>query len=231
MTTKTKTTKSAESAVLDAAAEAVSLSIVKPSDVAGEPANIAVMLDREIRAGFTVVLESQNRLVALVKEAKDSQIHKMLTDPETGKAYKSWTAYIGNVIAGLDMDVKRLSARDKAFLVVMLYNTGMSQKVIASALAVGVGTVNRAIQAGRADGSVDAGRETESKDGRTFKDTEKDGAKDSGAKATKTPAQKADAHVKALTNLLDQMSSDELTEFKKSLTALGREVTKAVKSA
>lgn len=231
MTAKTKTTVGAESAALDAAADAVNLTLVKPSEIAGEPANIAVTLDREIRAGFTVVLESQSRLVALVKEAKDSQIHKMLTDPETGKAYKSWTAYIGNVIAGLGADFRSMGARDKAFLVVMLYNTGMSQKVIASALSVGVGTANRAIQAGRADGSVDAERETESKDGRTFKGTEKDAAKGNESKATKTPAQKADAHVKALTNLLDQMSADELTEFKKSLTSLGREVTKAVKSA
>jgi hypothetical protein len=221
---------SREAAVLAAAAEVFELALVPPSEMAGESANLAVRLDREIRAGFAVVLESKARLLTMVEEAKGAEIHKLLTNPETGKAYRSWTDYIGGVIAGLDVDFKGMGARDKAFLVVLLYNTGMSQKVIAKALNIGVATVNRAIQAGRESGNVDKDRKTVAADGREFSDTEGEDAATPKPKAEEKPIEKAVGHVKSLSALVGDMDADQLQALKGALSTLGREVTAAAKA-
>lgn len=198
--------------------------------VTGKPADYAETLDREIRAGFSVVLESQHRLAQMVEEAKNARIHKTLINPETGKAYRSWVEYMGNVISGLELDVKSLSARDKAFLVVMLFNTGMSQRVIAEALSIGVGTANRAIQAGREAGTVKKDRDTTSKDGRTFKGAGDGAAKGKGPKVEKTALDRAQIHLRAVARLVEEMDAEQVAGLKKALASVGREVTKAAKA-
>ena len=46
MTTKIKTEETSEQAVIEAAGEVVTLTLVQPSDVAGSPASEAARLDR-----------------------------------------------------------------------------------------------------------------------------------------------------------------------------------------
>lgn len=227
MATKTKTDADA---VLEAAGEVLEQTIVHPSDVAGQVPSIdqieathAETLDREIRSGFRVILESRTRLVAMIGEAKASNIHKVLTDPATGKAYRSWTAYMENVIASLGIDFKGLGKKDRDGVVAMLYSTGMNQKTIAAATAIPLSTVQRAVAAARADGSV-GDVETENRDGSKQGD-----AKGGRPKQQKTPLEVVQKGLSAVGDLLDQMDEAELLEVKATLAALTRKVNALTK--
>ncbi|HSX68444.1 sigma factor-like helix-turn-helix DNA-binding protein [Nocardioides sp.] len=227
MTTKTKSTKTAEAAVLDAAGDVVNLTIVKPSDVAGTPAAEAARLDREIRDGFRVVLHSHDALLNLIEEAKGQQIHKMLSDPATGKAYKSWTAYLTDVLGSLNVDVKTLSTQSRRHLFVLIYNAGMPQKAIAEALKVSAGAVNKAIQQGRESGDVDADRETVGRDGKVTKKTNQSKGGDDDSKVI--------ADAKRLLTTAKRIAAAEIEEADRELlsdllTQVQAELTKAKKA-
>lgn len=189
----------------------------------------AEILDHQVRKAFAISLHAQDYLTAVVTEAKEANVHKTLIDPETGKAYRSWTDYIGKVLAAQEIDVKGMGARQRGLLIAMLYNTGLSQGSVAKALGIGIATVNRSIQSAREAGEVAKDRKTVASDGREFAGTE-EGAATSKPKAEKTPLEKAEAHVKSLTALLPQMDAGQVADFRKLLTTLTREAGKAAKA-
>lgn len=201
--------------------------------VTGKAADYAVTLDREIRAGFSVVLESQHRLTEMVEEAKNARIHKSLVNPETGKAYRSWVEYITGVLSGLGLSAKGMPAKDKAFLIVMLYNTGLPQKGIAKALSISPGTVNTAIAKGRGEGLVDENRETTTTDGRTFKKTEGEGAKKTVTEVSRgeAAAKRALSALKTINTVLSDGADEETREAIKALLGeMQTELTAAKKA-
>lgn len=222
------TTKTAEAEVLDAAAEVVDRPfVVKVADVKGTVANDAATLDREIRDGFTVVLTSAEKLRELVAEAKASQIHKMLNDPATGKAYKSWTAYVTNVVSSLGVTYKGIPRGTRHIVVGMLLNAGMSQSAIHKATGLALGTINADRKALVASGEVDPEVEAEATDG-----TKGKGGKPAATqKAEKTRSEKAAGHVGSLAKIVDEMDAGELSDVKAMLSVLGKQINARVKAA
>ncbi|WP_071287721.1 sigma-70 region 4 domain-containing protein [Mycolicibacterium llatzerense] len=99
----------------------------------------AEQLDRDIRRLAKTTLSNLDQLIALVQQANAGDIHKAI-------GYPSWTAYVadalGGLLGGLDAGPQRRE------IVALLAGEGMSQRVIASVLDVGVGTVNRDLAAG-----------------------------------------------------------------------------------
>jgi DNA-binding Lrp family transcriptional regulator len=191
----------------------------------------AEVLDHKVRSAFAIGLRAHDHLMAAVTEAKAEKIHETLNDPETGKRYKSWTAYITGVIGGLGLDMKAMSAKDKAFLIVLLFNAGMSQQAIAKSLAISPGTVNTAVKRGRELGSVDKDRETTASDGRTYKNTEGEAAAGAGEQAARQvlAARRALSAIKTATNSITEGGMDAesaaqvagyVKEMQAALTAL-----------
>lgn len=191
----------------------------------------AEILDHKVRKAFAIGMRAHEYLLETVAEAKGAKIHETLTDPETGKRFKSWTAYVTNVIGGLGLDVKAMSPKEKAFLIVVLFNTGMSQQAIAKSLTISPGTVNTAVKRGRELGTVAKDRETTAADGRTYKDTEGKAAKGERAEAPKSllAARRAVSAIKSVSNAIAEAELDEETaaavavyvkEMQTALTAL-----------
>lgn len=61
----------------------------------------AEKLDARIRKVAASIIDSTNTLHELIEKAETTQIHLLLTDPETGKPYATWQAYVTNVAKGM----------------------------------------------------------------------------------------------------------------------------------
>ena len=96
----------------------------------------AERLDGRIRRMVNAVNEHLSKLQELVDEAKRGDIHVAL-------GYPSWTAYLADVFT---VQV-RFDREQRRELVAYLSGEGMSQRAIADVVGVGVGTVNRDLDA------------------------------------------------------------------------------------
>jgi hypothetical protein len=221
------TMKTAETDVHDAAAKVVDMTLVQPSDIKDSDAHKAATLDREIRDGFRVVLNSTEHLQTLVMEAKSSQIHKVLTDPATGKSYKSWTAYVTDVVSSLGVTYKGIPKGTRHVVVGMLLNAGMTQNAIHKATGLALGTINADKKALVASGDVDPDVEAEALDGTASKG----GRKPAAQNVEKTTTEKAAAQIGALSKLVDAMNPDELTDVKMMLSVVTKQIKERFKYA
>lgn len=90
-------------------------------------------LDRQLRNQARAVAHSMNRFKPLIDEARTKEIHKAL-------GFKSWTAYIADVIG---KEMKQLPVDDRRQIVALLSGEGMSNRAIADAVGVNEITVRR----------------------------------------------------------------------------------------
>lgn len=218
-------TKAEQDTVLEATEKAVSLTLVKPSDVAGSPAAEASRMDREIRDGFRAVLGSKHRLTDMIAEAKSQKIHLILNDPETGKPYKSWTAYMKNVVQGFGVDAQSLSKGDRDLMIAVLYGAGMSIKQAADTLGTSFGTAQRAVAKAKAGGDLDdAANETEDVQGRRTRRS--DSPTPTGGKSD---AQKVVDRLTSLQKFVSgaTLTTDEIKAIKKLIATVNKALVTA----
>jgi hypothetical protein len=105
----------------------------------------AERLDKRIRLLADDINNKLTKLYELVELAKVGEIHVVLGFP-------SWTAYIADVFGGQ----VRLERDQRREVVGYLSGEGMSQRAIAETVGVGVGTVNRDLDARVPNGTPDA---------------------------------------------------------------------------
>lgn len=121
-------------------------------------------LDKRIRQADTRVRTEVCKLLELLEEAAEGDIHKAL-------GYKSWTAWFSEAV-----QVTPADADQRKKLVAIMSGKGMSQRAIAGSLSVGQATVSRDIEEqGDSDESPDT---TTGLDGREYKRKPKDAPKD-----------------------------------------------------
>jgi hypothetical protein len=147
----------------------------------------AKRLDKQIRTQTDKLNNTAAFLFDLLAQAAEGQIHLAL-------GYNSISDYFTDAV-----DIAPSDAAERKFMAAMMSGKGLSQRAIAAALNVGVGTVNRDLS------DVEKG-ETVSTDGRTFKPRE---VVEEAEDATEYHGQ-----VKALTKALKniQSASDVLYE-------------------
>jgi hypothetical protein len=90
-------------------------------------------LDRKLRAQVALIAEGVETFVALVREAKASEIHLEL-------GYPSWPSYFVSVVGGV---MPKFRIADRREMVAMLAGTGLSHYAISKALGIGYSTVAR----------------------------------------------------------------------------------------
>ena len=192
----------------------------------------AEVLDRELRAGFTAMTIQRQKIAQLIEEAKTSQIHKTLTDPETGKAYRSLGSYLGNVIATLGIDFSNKAHKaDRDFIVILLLGAKVSQSQVATALDLSIGLVNKIAQAARAAGELESGK-VEGADG-----VERDGGSASADDKERDSKVVADAKrlLTTVKRIAKALSEDQTTDENKAtlsdlLAQVQTELTSAKKA-
>lgn len=96
----------------------------------------AARLDRRIRLLVQSARDNIEKLYQLVGDAKAGRIHESLE-------YASWPSYVADVFK-VEWKIDRAARRE---LVAFLHGEGMSQRAIADVVDVGVGTVNRDLDA------------------------------------------------------------------------------------
>jgi hypothetical protein len=115
----------------------------------------AQRLDMRVRLQFGTIDRLLAKFYETVEEAKRGQIHVAL-------GFASWTAYLADVLGG-QLQVKGEARKE---VVSWLSREGMSQRAIAKATGVGVGTVNRDLaESPVPDGTPD----TDGMDGKRYK--------------------------------------------------------------
>lgn len=97
------------------------------------PVDRARHLTERIRLVARTYAEAKDKLVRLVAEAKDGNVHVAL-------GYGSWTAYLSEV---LGEEPLRLARDDRQDLVGILRSEGMSTRAIAPIVGVGKSTIDR----------------------------------------------------------------------------------------
>ena len=113
----------------------------------------AKSLDKKIRTATNKVNDATTLLFDLLVQAAEGQIHLAL-------GYNSISDYFSDAV-----DIAPSDAAERKLMAAMMSGKGLSQRAIASALNVGVGTINRDLA------DVEKG-ETVSTDGRKFKPRE-----------------------------------------------------------
>jgi hypothetical protein len=111
--------------------DAIDPEVIEPLDQAS-----AKRLDQRIRLLVGTINDNIDKLTELVDEAKHGQVHITL-------GFSSWTAYVKNVFT-VNVRLERDQRRE---LVSYLSGEGMPQRAIADVVGVGVGTVNRDLDA------------------------------------------------------------------------------------
>jgi hypothetical protein len=114
----------------------VTTAIAKAVNADVMPRADAERLDKRIRLLVQSTRDNIEKLYQLVGDAKAGQIHESL-------GYASWTAYVADVFT-VEWKIGREERRE---LVAFLHGEGMSQRAIADVVDVGVGTVNRDLDA------------------------------------------------------------------------------------
>lgn len=105
----------------------------------------AVQLDEQIQKLADQAAQHLDYLFDLLTEAQAGQIHQALGFP-------SWTAYLADRLKPI---TKALDSEDRRALVMQLYESGMSVRVIAEAVGTSKSTVQRQVsQAGTGDHSA-----------------------------------------------------------------------------
>lgn len=148
----------------------------------------AKALDKKIRATTLKVNDSMAALFDLMEQAAEGEIHVPL-------GYSSISDYFADAV-----DIAPADANERKVMATLLSGKGLSQRAIASALNVSVGTINNDLS------DVEKGQ-TISTDGRTFKPretveeaadaTEYHGQSKALAKAARSVQAAADALVEA----------------------------------
>lgn len=98
----------------------------------------ATALDKKIRAEAGKARNAVEQVSLLLKEARDGNVHTTL-------GFKSWPAYVKDVLAG---SVTGVSVQERRVLVALMTGEGMSQNAIAEALGVSQRSVRRDQNAG-----------------------------------------------------------------------------------
>lgn len=98
-------------------------------------------LDKNIRAASKRVADNVDELIGLIEQAVEGQIHVALGLP-------SLTAYFNDAVAIAPTD-----KGERQLMAAIMSGKGMSQRAIASALNVSVGTVNADLSSAEADRS------------------------------------------------------------------------------
>lgn len=111
----------------------------------------AAELDGQLRKWARIATDSMARVAALIREAKDKEIWKLVADAD-GNPFPTWQSYIADV-CGREMEP--LAAVNRNALVKMLLSEGLSQRAVAQAVNTSPATVND-IAKGKAPGEKPA---------------------------------------------------------------------------
>jgi len=137
----------------------------------------AKALDKKIRATTTKVNDNMSLLFDLMEQAVEGEIHKPL-------GYASISDYFSEAV-----DIAPSSASERKIMATLMSGKGLSQRAIASALNVSVGTVKSDLSDAEKGATV-------SPDGRTFtprevEEEEEDATEDHGQAKALVKAQRA----------------------------------------
>lgn len=114
-------------------------------------------LTERIRIAAVNYTEAKEKLLKLVSEAKDGAAHEAL-------GYKSWTAYLADVMSEEPL---RLARDERREVVQLLTEEGMSTRAIAPIVGAAQSTVVEDKKSTDRNRSVETHREVESLDGKT----------------------------------------------------------------
>jgi transposase len=165
--------------------------------------------DKRIRLTVGTIADNMEKLYTLVEEAKADPIHA------AALGFTSWTAYVADVCSAMTV---RLGAAQRRELVSYLSGAGLSQRAIADATGVGVGTVNRDLAAAPVpNGTPDV----TGKDGKTYKRKSTD---PSPEEATELPTDLNQEEAEELTGRI----REGVLKWRVSMAAAGINMTRAM---